>query len=144
MISVVNNKVLISWALQRFRIMNFILDCNYMNGDLFTTESLLSLGGASFAVVLVTNVVQYICNWNPKWLGFAIAMIVSAMVVCLIEEKTWVVWVVGFFNGFLIYANAVGLAQISGTKEKPRERGTGAYGQVEGQERVRRKWPKWY
>jgi hypothetical protein len=115
-----------------------------MNGDLFTTESLLSLGGASFAVVLVTNVVQYICNWNPKWLGFAIAMIVSAMVVCLIEEKTWVVWVVGFFNGFLIYANAVGLAQISGTKEKPRERGTGAYGQVEGQERVRRKWPKWY
>jgi hypothetical protein len=82
-------------------------------GALFTKESLAGLQGAAAATLLVPNVLTYLIgnDFQPyeKWLGFAIAMVLSAMVALQAPKKGWTKWVAAILNGFLVYASAVGL-----------------------------------
>jgi len=84
---------------------------------LFTFESLLSLQGAAAATLLIPNVLQYLfgAGFQPyeKWVAFAIAMGLSLLVAGLADEKTWTKWVVACFNGFLIFASALGINQAA-------------------------------
>jgi hypothetical protein len=89
---------------------------NTLDG-LFTLESLLSLQGAAAATLLIPNVLHYLfgAGFQPyeKWVAFVIAMGLSLLVAALAKQKTWTKWFVACFNGFLIFASAIGINQVA-------------------------------
>lgn len=94
---------------------------NAQNLDaLFTTESLLSLQGAAAAALLVPAVLLYLIGdaFKPyaKWVSFAIAMILSYLVAILAADTGFVKWILAFFNGFLVFASAVGINQAAASR----------------------------
>ncbi len=82
--------------------------------QLFTLESLLSMGGASLGVTLVGNTAQYIFGWNPRWLGLVVAFAIAGLGAATKSTMTWVDGVIAFFQGLQIFAAAVGIASITG------------------------------
>jgi hypothetical protein len=89
--------------------------------SLFTLESLLSLQGAAVASLVVPNVFGYLFGKKfdkyRKYFSFIISFGLAFMI-AIIAKVDWPGFVVAFFNGFLIFASAVGINQMS-TKEKP-------------------------
>ena len=87
-----------------------------MNSELdalFTVTSLVSLQGSSAASVLVPNVIGYLVGPSfdspKKWVAFGIAMALALLVAILAIETSPIKWVVATFNGFLVFASAVGI-----------------------------------
>ena len=107
-------------------------------GDFFTTDSMLTLAGATAITTLVTNVCQYTFNWNPKWLGLIIGIVIGLIGAAVTPDAKWVNYVMGFINGFLIYASATGIMQMSGKAPDPH-----APGIIAGQAK-RTFWGKWF
>ena len=95
-----------------------------LNG-LFTLESLMSLQGAAAATVLIPNVLWHLfgAGFQPyqKWVAFVIAMGLSLFVAGKASEKGWTKWMVAVFNGFLIFASAVGVNQVAVAGTPPAE-----------------------
>jgi hypothetical protein len=89
-----------------------------MNGDFFTFESFSTLAGASFGVFVISNVVQHVFNFNPKWFGLVLSFVFSFLGVFL-SHKTGIHYLMAFLNGFLIYASTVGIVQVTGKNELP-------------------------
>jgi hypothetical protein len=86
--------------------------------ELLTATDLTTLIGASFAVALVGNVSQYAFNWNPRWLGLIVALLLPLIILAGAERRELVDWIVAFFRGLQVYATAVGITSIAG-REKP-------------------------
>jgi hypothetical protein len=84
---------------------------------LFTVQSLLSLQGSAAACLLVPNVLSYLFgdSFKPykKWVSFALAIILSYLVAILAPNTDWSKWILAFFNGFLVFASAVGINQAA-------------------------------
>ncbi len=82
---------------------------------LFTMESLLSLQGSAAAALLVPAVLLYLIGegFKPvaKWVSFVIALGLSYLVAYLAADTGFLKWVLAFFNGFLVFASAVGINQ---------------------------------
>ncbi len=82
---------------------------------LFTMESLLSLQGSAAAALLVPAVLLYLIGegFKPvaKWVSFVIALGLSYLVAALAADTGVLKWVLAFFNGFLVFASAVGINQ---------------------------------
>lgn len=83
---------------------------------LFTTQSLLSLQGSVAATYLIPNVLGYIIGDKfkssyRKWVGLVVAMALSFLVAILATDSSWLKWLVALFNGFLVFASAVGINQ---------------------------------
>jgi len=84
--------------------------------DFFTTESLLTFGGATLATFIVPNALQAALQWNPRWLGLVVAELICLAVV----GNAW--WsgaatspfqlVVAIINGCLVYCSAMGVTSI--------------------------------
>ncbi len=85
---------------------------------LFTLESLASLQGAAAASYLVPNVIGYLApsldDSYRKWISFGVAMALAYLTAFMAPAQEWYKWVLAFFNGFLIFASAVGINE--GTK----------------------------
>lgn len=81
--------------------------------ELFTLQSLLSLQGAAAASLLVPNVLAHLIGerFQPykKWISFIIALGLAYFVAILAETQALTKWIIAFFNGFLIFASAVGI-----------------------------------
>lgn len=92
-----------------------------MMEELFTVQSLLSLQGATAAALLVPNVLGFLVGKKfdnfRKYFSFVISFGLAFMV-AVIAKVDWSGYVVAFFNGFLIFASAVGINKM-GTKEEP-------------------------
>jgi general stress protein CsbA len=97
---------------------------------LFTMQSLLSLQGSAAAALIVPNVLAYLFGdtFKPykKWVAFVLAMVLSYLVAILASGVDWTKWILAFFNGFLIFASAVGVnqaasssTQLGGTPTSP-------------------------
>jgi len=86
--------------------------------ELFTLQSMLTLGGASTATWLVCNVLQHVANFNPRWLGLALAE-VFALYGTYTHTHVPSDFFVAIINGFLIYSSAVGIAQMTGVSPPP-------------------------
>ena len=111
-----------------------------MPEEFFTAESMLTLAGASLITMVITNSVQHAFNFNPKWFGLAIAFIVSITGVILVGNYTVVTFIIGIFNGFLIYASSTGIMQMAGTSIESTTAKSMA-----GDPGIKRKfWNKWY
>jgi hypothetical protein len=85
-------------------------------GEFFTVESLLTLAGATLITAVITNTIQYIFSWNPKWFGLVIAMIIAMVGVILTSEHKLLDFFIGIINGFFIYANSTGIMQMAGNQ----------------------------
>jgi hypothetical protein len=83
--------------------------------DFFTPESMLTLAGAVVMTTVITNSFQYVFNWNPRWFGLVIAVIISIAGVIMTGNLKFISFVIGIINGFLIYANSAGIMQMAGT-----------------------------
>ena len=111
-----------------------------MPEEFFTVESMLTLAGASLITLVITNSVQHAFNFNPKWFGLAIAFIVSITGVIIVGNNTVVAYIIGIFNGFLIYASSTGIMQMAGSSTESTTADSMA-GNIE----IRRKFSsKWY
>jgi hypothetical protein len=107
--------------------------------DLFTPESMFTLAGATVITTLVTDSFQHAFNWNPKWLGLIVAIFINVAGVAFSTDPKPVNYFVGIINGFLVYASATGIMQMTGTTPPPS--GTKSIGLKE----IRRRFPnKWY
>jgi fucose permease len=82
--------------------------------EFFTVESLLTLAGATLISTVVTNSIQYVFSWNPKWFGLVIAMIIAIVGVILTSDSKPLDFFIGLINGFFIYANSTGIMQMAG------------------------------
>jgi predicted ester cyclase len=84
--------------------------------ELFTLQSLLSLQGAAAAALLVPNVLIYLfgAGFKPykKWASFMIAMGLACLTAVLAPTEAWTKWLIAIFNGFLIFASAVGVNEV--------------------------------
>jgi hypothetical protein len=84
---------------------------------LFTLTSLLSLQGAAAACLLVPNVLTFLvgANFKPyeKWVAFAIAMVLALVSAFIASEASILKWLVAVFNGFLIFASAIGVNEMA-------------------------------
>jgi uncharacterized membrane protein len=87
-----------------------------MNGTLFTVESIATLTGATTIVYIISNSLQKAFNFNPKWFALILSIIISLLSVYLSSGKINA-YIIGFLNGFLIYANTVGIVHIAGKDE---------------------------
>ncbi len=116
-----------------------------MKGDLFTIESFATLAGASFIVYIITGVIQDVFKFNPKWFGLVLSFVVAFLGAILAQESTQH-YIVAFFNGFLIYANVVGIVAVTG-KDLPKtpDDPDGPYGSSDDSLSVKRSFrTKWY
>ncbi|OQY97283.1 MAG: hypothetical protein B6D41_03760 [Chloroflexi bacterium UTCFX4] len=91
---------------------------------LFTLSSLLSLQGATAASLLIPNVLTYLIGlqFKPyeKWTAFAIALLLALVTAFLATDANNLKWLVAIFNGFLIFASAVGLNEMAArTRQTP-------------------------
>jgi hypothetical protein len=85
--------------------------------SLFTATSLLSLQGSAAAALLVPNGLRFLITsiprWLTKWIAFIIALGLSFMVAYIATDPGFMKWVVAFFNGFLVFASAMGINQAA-------------------------------
>lgn len=90
---------------------------------LFTLASLLSLQGAAAASLLVPNVLAYLvgAQFKPyaKWVAFAIAMTLALVTAYIATDTNPLKWLVALFNGFLIFASAVGVNEMAARGQTP-------------------------
>jgi hypothetical protein len=96
-----------------------------MMEELFTLESLLSLQGAALASWIVPNVLGYIIGIKFNKLRKYFSLLISfslAFLIATISKVSWTGWIVAIFNGFLIFASAVGINQITMSPEKTQEK----------------------
>lgn len=99
--------------------MEFLLlfQTNIPNEELFTTTSLTTLVGLTGMVYVASNLSQVLFNFNPKWLAWVIAEILSMLgVYTAFEDPEFVNYVVGFFNGILVYFSAGGVTSAGDTQ----------------------------
>lgn len=90
--------------------------------ELISAASLFTLGGASFAVTLLGNVLQYIFHWNPRWLGLAVSLLLAGVGAAIARPAQWSEWIVALFQGLQIYATAVGITAVTGKTDPEPER----------------------
>lgn len=81
--------------------------------DLWTTASFVTLTGAAGITFIIANVIQYVFNYNPRWLALAIAMGVALGGVYLTGGHGGA-YIIGFLNGFYIFWTALGATLSAG------------------------------
>lgn len=114
-----------------------------MKGDLFTIDSFATLAGASFGVYVISSVIQYVFDYNPKWFGLALSMVFSFVGVYF-SGKSGEYYFLAFLNGFLIYANVVGIVSVTGEEKTVLTNRDDPYGVTESSSVKRSFRTKWF
>ncbi len=95
-------------------MINFVLlQSQPLPNEFFTIQSMLTLTGATGVVYVVSNSLQRVFDFNPKWLALLIAQIIAIVGVFMSQNVGIGDIFVGVVNGFLIYSTAVGANQIT-------------------------------
>lgn len=88
--------------------------------ELYTARTLYTLGGGSFAIVAASGVSGYVFGFNPRWLGLGCAFLIAFAGLAFLPEDSnrrsrwsFPLLVVAFFNGLLIYSQAVGINTLN-------------------------------
>jgi hypothetical protein len=85
--------------------------------ELYSIQTLFTLGGASFAVLVASGVIAHVFEINPKWLALLRAELIAfaglAAIPKELDRVTFPLCLDAFFNGALIYAQAVGLNTLN-------------------------------
>lgn len=89
----------------------------------YEIATLFTLTGSATAVWIITSVVGYLLEPKDsrrlkKWLGLALSLVLAFLGATLVQEKSPLIWVVAFVNGFLVYFTAVGANTITAQATK--------------------------
>lgn len=77
--------------------------------DFFTVASMLTLSGATGATFVVCNGLQRAFDFNPKWLGLIVAILIVETGVAVSGAGAGPIdYCVGLINGFLVFCSAAG------------------------------------
>jgi hypothetical protein len=91
---------------------------NQLPHELYSPKTLFTIGGASIAVVTATTACGSAFNFNPRWLGLVFAEVLSFAAIALLPRelrKSLMIYLVAFFNGTLVYCQAIGMHAINGS-----------------------------
>ena len=107
----------------------FLLQTNINIGDLFTPGSFTTLLGCTGIVLVVSNGIQSVFNFSPKWLALAISLVVSLIAALLAKDSVpphlFLKYLIAVLNAFLIHASATGINQMtSAGQQRPQQPGT--------------------
>ncbi|HEY6740257.1 MAG TPA: hypothetical protein VI076_15545 [Actinopolymorphaceae bacterium] len=84
--------------------------------SLYSVASLLTLQGAAAAALLVPNVLGLLIGETfdryRKWTSFGVSLVLAFVAAGLADDTSWVTWIVAVFNGFLVFAAAMGVNQL--------------------------------
>ena len=83
--------------------------------DFFTIQSMLTLSGSMGTTFVVCNGLQRAFDFNPKWLGLAVAQIIVLMGVYTSGGQNGIDYAIGVINGFLVFCTAIGATSAIGT-----------------------------
>ncbi|HXX63421.1 MAG TPA: hypothetical protein VEO56_06440 [Bacteroidota bacterium] len=82
--------------------------------NLFTPSSMATLGGASVAVMVITNTLRSVFKLNSPIVGFVTALVVAFFGAIISGAlHTFVDFVVAIVNGFLLYSSAAGIQETA-------------------------------
>jgi hypothetical protein len=98
--------------------------------EFFTPESMLTLAGAAGATFVVCNGLQKAFDFNPRWLGLAIAQLIVLAGTAATGPAGVPDYLVGVINGFLVFLTAAGgtSAGSGGAAGQPIARGAAERG----------------
>lgn len=82
--------------------------------EFFTTQSMLTLTGATGATFVISNGCQRALDFNPRWLALAIAIAICLFGVFTTGGRAGD-YFVGVVNGFLVFCTAAGATGLAGT-----------------------------
>jgi len=95
----------------------FLLTDSPLPPEFFTAHSMTTLLGATGIVVAICGGIQSAFNYNPRWLGLAISILVTVIGTILSKAETGAMqYVIGVLNGFLVYASSSGATQVIGSR----------------------------
>jgi len=80
--------------------------------EFFTPQSVLTLSGAAAITYVVSNTLQSVFGFNPRWLALLIALVVSLFGVWYTKGDA-LAYGFGVLNGCLVYLTAVGLSAVT-------------------------------
>lgn len=81
------------------------MDANFVN-----EQSILSIAGASAAVMYVTNVViDMFKGWNAKYLAFFLCLVLSVLNVIQNANADYITWILSVVNACMLYCTSFGL-----------------------------------
>ena len=80
--------------------------------EFFTPQSALTLSGAAAITYVVSNTIQSVFRFNPRWLALLIALAVSLFGVWYTKGDA-LAYGFGVLNGCLVYLTAVGLSAVT-------------------------------
>ena len=81
--------------------------------DFFTLQSMLTLTGATGVVFVIANGLKVAFNFSPKWLGLALAELVTLLGVAF-SGGHGLDYFIGVVNGFLVFSAAAGVSSMGG------------------------------
>jgi hypothetical protein len=89
-----------------------------IQNELSDPKTMYTLAGSTTAVFFITNGLQSALNFNPKWLGLVLSLLISLTGVYL-SKGEMPNYLAGIVNGFIIYSSAAGGTHIlNGNKTK--------------------------
>lgn len=87
----------------------------------FTTESFTTLLGCVSIVFIITNTLQSVFNFKPRWLVLGVSLAITTLGVALSEHQSFFQYFLGFLNGCIVYLTAVGTNTVFNRESKRRE-----------------------
>jgi hypothetical protein len=85
--------------------------------ELYQPKTLVTLGGASLAVVIVGGVAGHVFGFNPKWFGLLVAQVLAFVGLTQVgaeyRQRKAAYITAAVINGALIYSQAVGLNALN-------------------------------
>ena len=82
--------------------------------NFFTPSSIATVGGASLAVMVITNTLRSVFKWNSPVVGFVTALVVAFFGAIISGMLHSVVdFGIAIINGFLLYSSAAGIQETA-------------------------------
>lgn len=119
-----------------------------LSNPLIKPEDLLTQGGATLAVTVITNGLQYAFGLNPKYIGLIVSIVVvfGGASSSILSDFSIAQIIVAIVNTFFIYNGAVGLTTIVGGSDTQGERiqkGTRDTEEISSG-RIKKFWTPWF
>lgn len=82
--------------------------------NFFTPSSIATLGGASVAVMVISNTLRTLFKWNSPFVGFITALVVAFLAALISGSLHGLVdFIVTIINGFLLFSSAAGIQETA-------------------------------
>jgi hypothetical protein len=114
-----------------------------MPDDFFTIESILTFGGATLAVTVLTVTITGLFNIEPKIVAIVLSLVIAIYGTYETGNGTVGEYFLAVLNGCLIYCSVSGINVIAAGTKKGGTNGK-PFGSSTNENKKFGWWPKWY